>query len=156
MPPVWNLPPLCRHGRVVALSGRRQLCGCRSGSYSARAAIEAHGGPRSHGHWPAVNRGDVTGAYIIHSRVIEKGATAPISAVITKSGISKTVYNTAVEAHFRTPVALVPKVGIAIRIKSPITRCPELAGERSKHPCARDPEITVRTQIGRASCRERV
>ena len=115
----------------------------RLGVNSARTAVEADAIDRGvviddGGVVSVVNVGHVD---VGDGAIVVVVSTAPVAAEEANAGIAKTVINAAVEADDWSPVAGVPKINTFG--KSPVSRSPEQARFRSKHPSARDPEIVL-------------
>src|SRR5690242_7798196 len=78
-----------------------------------------------------VNDGDVVG----------EGITHPAAAVIAIAGIAVAVVHPAVEAHFGSPVAVVPYI-VAV-VPGPVAGGPEQPFGGGLHPGARNPVVAV-------------
>src|SRR5215831_1715187 len=78
---------------------------------------------------------------VVHRSVVEEGAAIPIPALVAETFIPETVNNAAVEAHVRTPIALVKNID-AIS-PAPITGRPEESRFGYQNPCSRYPEEPV-------------
>ena len=83
-----------------------------------------------------VNLGDV---HVVHSPVVVEIVSPPISPFITFSRVSIAIIYPAIETDARSPVTVIPYVCPVI--PSPISRRPQVAGRRRKHPCAGNPVI---------------
>lgn len=76
---------------------------------------------------------------VIHRSVVVEIVSAPISTLVTFSHIPIPVIYPAIETDVRSPVAVIPLVYSVV--PSPISRRPQVAGRRRKHPCAGNPVI---------------
>ena len=83
-----------------------------------------------------VNLGDV---HVVHSPVVVEIVPPPVSALITFSTVPIAVIYSAIETDARSPVTVIPSVRSVV--PSPVSGCPQIAGRRRKHPCARHPVI---------------
>ena len=88
----------------------------------------------------------------VHSPVVIKVGTIPITAEIPQPEISIAVVDAAVEAYVLAPVAMVKAVTPVI--EAPISRSPERAHIRRFHPRPRHPVVTVRSPGPIARCPE--
>jgi hypothetical protein len=86
-----------------------------------------------------VNIVNVRDVHVIHRAVVVENSVIPISASIADTTIAEAVVDATVEADMRTPVAIIPGVGVAA--PTPITRGPEEANFGSHHPRTRHPEV---------------
>src|SRR5579862_1700025 len=82
---------------------------------------------------------NIRDVHIIHRAVVIERSVSPISALIADPAISEAVVHATVEADLRTPVAAIPRIGVAT--PTPITRRPQHASLGSHHPCAWYPEV---------------
>jgi hypothetical protein len=79
--------------------------------------------------------------YVGDRAVVAKVSAIPISALIAFAGVAEAVIDPAVKSDVRTPVAIMPTVGIPA--PSPVTGSPEISGFRSFHPSAWHPVVAV-------------
>jgi hypothetical protein len=91
----------------------------------------------------AVNVGivDDRGIHTPNCRIIVKGAPFPSSAIETRSIITETIVDTAVEPNMPTPITAVP--AIIASAKSPVARRPKKSRFGHFNPDARNPKITI-------------
>jgi hypothetical protein len=131
---------LQRRWRPVLLMCRCLLCLGRAGGNSTGAAVIAdmvHPSVVDYGLVVnVVNAGDV---HVVHRTVVVKLSVLPTSALIAETTIAKAVVDPTVEADLRTPVAVIPHVGVAA--PAPITGSPEQTNLGSHHPRTRHPEV---------------
>jgi len=90
---------------------------------------------------PVIHVGDVDTAHVHGRAVVEKGTTAPVTALESNTAIAEAVVHAAVEADMRTPVAPVP--GVDATTPTPVARRPQQSGRRRQHPGTGHPVITV-------------
>jgi hypothetical protein len=83
-----------------------------------------------------VNLGHVD---VIHRPVVVEIIPPPISAFIAFSHVSIAIIYPAIETDVRSPVTCIPYVHSVV--PSPISRRPQEAGRRRKHPCTGYPVI---------------
>src|SRR5215469_4161932 len=132
------------HGNVTLVSGLQLLT-----SWTSRGAtgttVEAHAVDRrvvvDHGCVVGVaHDGDVD---VGHRAVVVVSATLPVTAEEAGAGVAESVVDSAIEANFRSPVAVVPNVEAVIPV--PEARSPEQANFRRKDPRAWNPEVAIGT-----------
>ena len=136
---------LFRSHRDMVLASSRHFPRSRTSGCSARAAVETNPVDRSvvvddRGVVGVVYHGDV---YVGYGAVVIVSAAPPVAAEEADARVAEAVVNATIEAHFRSPVARVPDVEAFI--PTPIPWSPEQTNFRRFYPCARNPEVTVRT-----------
>lgn len=113
----------CRRCQVGFIrSGLFSRCWLRS--YTTGSAVIAgtiHGRRVVH-YGGVVGIVDDGGVHIRHRGVVVVGATDPLTAVESGANVAKSVVNTAVKSHVRSPVSGVPKISSAA--PAPIARGP--------------------------------
>src|ERR1022692_3336607 len=131
---------LQRRWRPVLLVCRCFFCLGRAGGNSTGAAVIADIVDPSVVDYGlvvnVVNAGDI---HVVHRTVVVKLSVLPTSALIAGTTIAKAVVDPTVEADLRTPVTVIPAVGVAA--PAPITGSPEQTNLGSHHPRTRHPEV---------------
>jgi hypothetical protein len=94
-------------------------------------------------HGLVVNIVNARAAHVVHRAVVVEGPVIPISASVANTAIAEAVVDPTVEADMRTPVADIPRIGIAA--PAPITGSPEQANLGSHYPRTRHPEVALLT-----------
>ena len=131
---------LQRRWRPVLLVFRCFFCLGRAGGNSTGAAVIAdivH--PSVVDYGPVVNVVNAGDIHVVHRTVVVKLSVLPTSALIAGTTIAKAVVDPTVEADLRTPVAVIPAIGVAA--PAPITGSPEQTNLGSHHPRTRHPEV---------------
>ena len=82
---------------------------------------------------------DYCHVHVVHPSVVVEVVPPPVSALITFSTVPIAVIYSAIETDARSPVTVIPSVRSVV--PSPVSGCPQIAGRRRKHPCARHPVI---------------
>src|ERR1700691_353917 len=105
---------LCGRCRSMTLIQRGLFRSGRSSGCSTGSAVVANVVSRplvAYGLFVSVVKG--AHIYVIHRGVVAESPVLPISAFIAKTTIAEAVIDAAVEADRRTPVAVIPGIGIA-------------------------------------------
>jgi hypothetical protein len=125
------------------------LCRCpflsrRLGSRSSGATVVAHivHGGVIHDRL-VVNIGDVRRADVVDGLVVIQLSVIPVSTLIANTRVAVAVCDAAVETYLGTPVSGVPNVDAVV--PAPIAGCPQQTSGGNFNPCARHPEVAVRT-----------
>src|SRR5215470_16122642 len=79
-----------------------------------------------------------------HRAVVVVSVSLPVTAEEAGTGVAESVVDSAIEANFRSPVAVVPNVEAVIPV--PIAWSPEQTDFRRKDPRAWNPEVTIGTE----------
>jgi hypothetical protein len=82
---------------------------------------------------------DVAAVHVVDGTVIVEAISAPVSALVTGSGVAISIINTTVIADVRAPITVV--VPIAMAVVSPPSGCPQITGFGWAGPCAGNPVI---------------
>jgi hypothetical protein len=96
--------------------------GTRSGRKPTGSAVVADVVSRVNVYGPAVSVAKVPASDIVHIRVVAELIVTPVAALVADATVSVTIVDAAVEADFRTPIAIIP--GIPAVVPTPITRSP--------------------------------
>src|SRR5215469_7030945 len=131
------------HGNVTLVSSL-QLLRSWTSRCATRTTVEAHavdGRVVDDGCVVRVaHDGDV---HVGHRAVVVVSATLPVTAEEAGTGVAESVIDSAIEANFRSPVAVVPDVQAVIPV--PKARSPEQTDFRRKDPRAWNPEVAIGT-----------
>src|SRR5215471_11048035 len=131
------------HGNVTLVSSL-QLLRSWTSRCATRTTVEAHAVDRR-----VVDDGCVVGVVhdgdidVGHRAVVVVSASLPVTAKEAGTGVAESVVDSAIEANFRSPVAVVPNVEAVIPV--PIARSPEQADFWRKDPRAWNPEVAIET-----------
>ena len=117
---------------------RSWMCGCAA--ISAVIADPVYGG-RIVNHRGVVNVANVRDVYVVDGLVVVEAPIVPASALIAFPEVAVSVYDSAVETHMRSPVAIVENVTVAV--PGPVPRRPQVAYFRRFHPGAGNPVIVA-------------
>src|SRR5690348_7259236 len=79
--------------------------------------------------------------HVHYRRVVPKCSMLPAPADETDAGVAKSIINSAVEAHVRSPISGVPDVPAAA--PSPVTRRPKKTNLWRHHPGSRHPVVSI-------------
>jgi len=136
-----EMPRLFRgHLEVVFVHGGL-FAGGRACVYAVRAAVEAHA-IKSRGmvsDMLVVDVPDHMDIDVCHCAVVIEVVAAPVAAKKSHAGVAEAVVNAAIEAYSRSPIAGIPYVHTVA--ECPVTRGPEQACFRRKHPRTGNPVV---------------
>jgi hypothetical protein len=113
---------LQRRGLDMMIMFRGELVRSRTRLDTARA-VERHAAEVVVDDGPVVHVGDVDTAHVHRRAVVEKGTTAPVTALESNTTIAEAIVHTAVEADMRAPVAGVP--GVDATTPTPVAGRPQ-------------------------------
>ena len=134
------------HRRNALLARGGELRGSRLASDAAWSVVADAGGSVIDSG--VVNRGvgdgavvdlDVAAVHVVDGTVIVEAISAPVSALVTGSGVAISIINTTVIADVRAPITVV--VAIAVAAISPPSGCPQITGFGWAGPCAGNPVV---------------
>src|ERR1035441_9862426 len=77
--------------------------------------------------------------HVVHRTVIEEVSTIPAAASISLAEVTESVVDSAIEADFRAPVAIIEEESAVS--PTPVARCPEEAFFRRHYPRAVHPVV---------------
>src|SRR5208282_1004657 len=113
---------LSRYRRDMSITRRSLLITCRTRADSTVAAVVTDVALVVVPHRGVVNVVNVADVYVAHGTVIEKVSAVPTAAFKACTEIAEAVIDSAVEAHVRTPVAVIEDKSVAA--PAPIGRSP--------------------------------
>jgi hypothetical protein len=148
---------LLRRRRHVLLTGGGNLLWRRPHRGAAGTAIVAHVGRVVDDDGLVVDVGDRRVRDVVDAAVVEESAAAPIAALVADAGIAVAIRDAAVEADFRTPIAIMK--GIDAVVPAPISWRPQQLRFRrhssSPYRHSRPNSLASRCSLGPGSAADR-
>jgi hypothetical protein len=129
---------LARHGRSAWAAHGRNFGRTRSYVDTASATVVGDAGDVVDDDWTAIDVGDAD-ADAVDGAVVVEVVAAPVSAVVTVTGIAEAIVDAAVEADMRPPVAAMEVIAVAV--EAPVTGGPERSIVRWRTPDTGNPVV---------------
>ena len=79
--------------------------------------------------------------HIVHRAVVVEPPSLPASSLVSASGVSISIINSAVESDFWSPISVVKAIPVAF--VTPISRRPQISWLRRFHPRSRHPVVVI-------------